>query len=197
MVRRNQTGWLCLLYNKSRCYNKPTVHLEMCAWKQIWQSKSRSHSPFVCENHRSSKNLLIIKAIYQPIISIPLFLSPFYPPTIWRYWQIFLKNQSSRCLCRLIGWAPSRTSGSWLLSNNLISQMEKQHLFSCSSTYGSQCCCVELKQVVPRSTALQSPAAPQEWPPPPQAPASPGCISILQNIPPNVNPQGKNAQTCI
>lgn len=80
--------------------------------------------------------------------------------------KYFLKTKSSGCLCRLIEWALSCTSESWLLSNNLISQMEKQHLFSCSSTYGSHCCCVELKQVVPRSTALGSPAAPWDRPPP-------------------------------
>lgn len=176
----------------------------MYAWKQIWQSKSRSHSSFVYENHRSSKNLPIIKAIYQLIISIPLFLAPFHPPSIWRYWPIFRKNKSSHCLCRSIRWAPSRTSGSWLLSNNLISQMEKQHLFSRSSTYGSPCCCVELKQVVPRSAALRSPAAPRERPP--QLSCQGHCFprhlqawtsSACAKHPSRAQPAGENAQTCI
>lgn len=76
------------------------------------------------------------------------------------------KKKRSHCLCRLMGWALSRTLESWLLSNNLISQMEKQHLFSCSSTYGSHCCCAEPKQVTPMSTALRSPAAPRDRPVP-------------------------------
>lgn len=74
MVLRNWTVWLYLLYNKSRCYSKPRVHLEMYAWKQIWQSKSRLHSPFVYENHRSSKTCLLSKPFIRLLFPYHYFL---------------------------------------------------------------------------------------------------------------------------
>lgn len=57
--------------------------------------------------------------------------------------------------CRLIRWA-IHISEIWLVSNNLISQMEKQHLFSCSLTYGYQCCLGKPKQVAQEKQSLQS-----------------------------------------
>lgn len=60
-------------------------------------------------------------------------------------------------LCRLIRWA-FHTSETWLLSNNLISQMEKQHLLSCSFTYGYRCCLGKLKQVAHVKKSLWSAA---------------------------------------
>lgn len=76
--------------------------------------------------------------------------------------------------------------------------MEKQHLFSCSSTYGSHCCCVEPKQVAPASTALRSPVAPRDGPAPlgceghrlPRQ-SKPALHQHMQSIPPKVNLWGK------
>lgn len=51
----------------------------------------------------------------------------------------------------------------WLLSNILISQMEKQHLFSCSFAYGYQCCLGKLKQVAHVKEPLGSTAVCWEW----------------------------------
>lgn len=161
--------------------------------------------PLCLWKSQAIKKLPIIKAIYQLIFSIPLFLTPFQPPIRRKYCQIVLKKKiSSRCLCGLIGWALSCTSESWLLSNNLISQMEKQHLFSCSSTYGSHCCCAEPKQVAPASTALRSPVAPRD------GPAPLGCeghrlprqseartSSAYAKHPSQSQLVGENAQTCI
>lgn len=68
--------------------------------------------------------------------------------TQW-WWDVAVLAFNTVHLCPL----PFTLSGStlaikcWLLSKNLISQMEKQHLLSYSFTYGSHSCSHELKQV--------------------------------------------------
>lgn len=57
-----------------------------------------------------------------------------------QYWGV-LSNISEKAHTVSAGWLDeSPTLETWLLSNNLISQMEKQHLFSRSFTYGDHCC---------------------------------------------------------
>ena len=66
--------------------------------------------------------------------------------------HIFTAEESllaARCPLPLCShWlTPPWPSKCWLLSKNLISQMEKQHLLSYSLTYGGHSCSYELKQV--------------------------------------------------
>lgn len=97
----------------------------------------------------------------------------------WMAWPQFVQISifSRRCSVSMQHQVPvpaalspsPRPSKCPLLSKNLISQMEKQHLLSCSLTYGSHSCSYELKQVKGVGELAQGDPKQRAWPWGPQA----------------------------